>query len=171
MKMNRLGALMLLTSQGTPFIHSGQELGRGKQGHDNTYNLGDEVNNIPWALKEQNHRLFDYYRALIRMRREHPMFRLRTKELIAAAVRFVDGLPAGVVGYTLDDPTGADPWRRAALFFNGGGKTVTAALPPGAWRAVIEDGHFVSLAPEKRAVATGKIEIGPHAGSVLYQER
>jgi len=175
-RMNRLGALMLLTSPGIPFIHSGQELGRSKGGHDNTYNLGDEVNNIPWALKDANHRLFAFYRQAIALRRAHPMFRLGTREEVLAAVRFLDddlgiALPEGVVGCRVADPTGTDDWACAVLLFNGSEARVSVLIPEGKWRSAVDDGSFSSLPPEKRGVAAGMVEVGAHAGSVLYQER
>ncbi len=175
-RMNRLGALMLLTSPGIPFLHSGQELGRSKGGHDNTYNLGDEINNIPWSLKDANHRLFQYYRQAVALRREHPMFRPRTREQVLSSVKFLDddlglALPAGVVGCRVNDASGKDEWKSAVLLFNGSGARVSVPIPAGKWKSALDDGSFSTLAPEKRGVTTGKVEVGPHAGSVLYQER
>lgn len=175
-RMNRLGALILLTSQGTPFLHTGQELGRSKGGHDNTYNLGDEINNIPWALKDANHRLYRFYRDLVALRAAHPMFRLPDKARILAGVKFLDTdhaltLPKGVIAYELTDPDGNDDWAAALLIFNGSDARVSVAIPKGRWHAVIEDNHFSGLAPEKRGIATGRVEVGPHAGTVLYRDR
>lgn len=175
-RMNRLGALILLTSQGIPFIHSGQEFGRSKGGHDNTYNLGDEINNIPWSLKEHNHALLMFYRQVIAMRLAHPMFRLENREQILAGVKFLDDdfnlkLPRGVIGVHVTDPTGRDDWKHAVMVFNGTGGRVTVPLPPGKWKAVVDDGHFSAHPPEKRSITTVRIEVGPHAGSVLYVDR
>lgn len=175
-RMNRLGALMLLTSPGIPFIHSGQELGRSKGGNDNTYNLGDEFNNIPWALKDSNHRLFAFYRQSIALRLAHPMFRLGTRGEVIASVRFLDDdlglrLPKGVLGCKVTDPTGRDDWASAVLLFNGSDERVSVPIPEGKWRSAVDDGSFSNLPPEKRGVAAGMVEVGAHAGSVLYQER
>ncbi len=175
-RMNRLGALMLLTSPGIPFIHSGQELGRSKGGHDNTYNLGDEINNIPWALKDANHRLFDFYKRAIKLRADHPMFRPGTRDAVLSSVKFLDDdlkmpLLPGVIGCVVTDASGKDEWSKAVLIFNGTEGRVGVTLPPGKWKPAVDDGSFSALAPEKRGVATGKVEIGPHSGSVLYQER
>jgi pullulanase len=42
--MARLGAAILLTSQGIPFFQSGQEFLRSKAGNENSYNKPDAVN-------------------------------------------------------------------------------------------------------------------------------
>ena len=182
-RMNKLGALMLLTAQGTPFLHSGQELGRSKGGYDNTYNLGDEINNIPWSLKDQHHRLFDFYTRAIALRKAHPMFRLASRQDVEKAVTFLEnnpktGVPEGVVGCTVTDVTGRDEWAQALLLFNGSGKRMTIPVPPPAaaggrssWKAIVDDGAFSTLPPEKRSPITRSIELGPHAGAVLYTDR
>src|SRR5690606_14254821 len=53
--MSSLGIVAIMTAQGVPFVHCGQEFGRSKGGHDNTYNLGDQVNNVDWHAKNHNH--------------------------------------------------------------------------------------------------------------------
>ena len=71
-EMNRLGIGILMISRGTPFFLAGEEMLRTKDGDENSYASGDEVNNIDWeALREGSDvmRMRDYYRALIKMRK------------------------------------------------------------------------------------------------------
>ena len=42
------------------------------------------------SRKELFKPVFDYYRGLIRLRREHPVFRLRTREEIEKHVRLIE---------------------------------------------------------------------------------
>ena len=59
----RLGNLMILTSQGTPFIHSGQEYGRTKQFRDPAYKYPvseDKVPNKAHLLTNEDGTPFDY---------------------------------------------------------------------------------------------------------------
>ena len=58
-RMDRMGAVLVLTSQGIPFIHSGQEMLRTKRGNSNSYNQPDAVNMINWGLKRTNMDIFD----------------------------------------------------------------------------------------------------------------
>lgn len=171
-KMNLLGALILMTSQGIPFIHSGQEFGRSKEGAENSYNLGDQINNIRWMDKCQRERLFRYYRDAIAMRREHPMFRLSGRAEIERSVRFLDdhlglALPAGTIGYRLEDGTGRDSWRSAVLLFNGTGEDAVMPLPEGRWRIAADDGAFEDGTRE----AEGEMRVESHCGAVLYASR
>ncbi len=59
----RLGNLMVLTAQGTPFIHSGQEYGRTKQFRDPAYKTPvaeDKVPNKSHLLRDKDGDPFDY---------------------------------------------------------------------------------------------------------------
>ena len=59
----RLGNLMILTAQGTPFIHSGQEYGRTKQFRDPAYRYPvseDKVPNKSHLLVDEKGNPFDY---------------------------------------------------------------------------------------------------------------
>lgn len=61
---------MILFSKGIPFIHSGQEMLRTKYGCENSYNLPDSVNRMPWHLLIPNGDLFESVRLLISIRKE-----------------------------------------------------------------------------------------------------
>ena len=76
-KMNKLGAAIIMISKGTPFFQAGEEMLRTKGGDENSYKSSDAVNNIDWSvLKEGNreHSAMLYYRGLIEMRRSFGIF-------------------------------------------------------------------------------------------------
>ncbi|MEM8834351.1 MAG: alpha-amylase family glycosyl hydrolase [Planctomycetota bacterium] len=170
-QMHRLGALILLTSQGVPFLHSGQEFGRSKFGFDNTYNLGDTINNIRWRDKAEREELYEFHRQCIAMRVQHPMFRLRTRLEIESAVSFLGSgegepkMPAGVLGARVDDPTGTDPWSSALLLFNGSARAASVVLPEGDWWVRVRDSVF----DDSGARAEGSLALAAHGGSVLFR--
>jgi pullulanase/glycogen debranching enzyme len=74
-KKVRLAAIALMTAQGIPMIHSGQEFGRSKGGNDNSYDQDNEVNWIDWSVKEKNRDIFNLYKGLIALRMKYPNFR------------------------------------------------------------------------------------------------
>jgi len=89
MKLNKLAALFLLTSQGMTMIHSGQEYARSKvipkdlivsdeeKGRidHNSYNKDSETNFINYDHARMNSELVDYYKGLISLRNLYPAFR------------------------------------------------------------------------------------------------
>ena len=176
-RMARLGALALMTSQGIPFIHSGQEFGRTKGGEDNTYNLGDQINNIRWSEKILREGRNAFFRAVIVMRRAHPMFRLTTKKQVEEAVRFFDddlgmAMPEGTIGFVVRDLMGTDSWSEAAVVLNGGAGARTIALPAasdgGAWRVATINGEFGGDAV---GVEVREVRVEGHCGAVVWREK
>ncbi len=89
LKLNKLAALFLLTSQGIVMIHAGQEFARSKiisnrtkikdkqkgQLDFNSYNKDNSTNYINYTNKLINNELFEYYKGLIRLRNTYPAFR------------------------------------------------------------------------------------------------
>jgi len=182
--MSALGVVALMTAQGVPFVHCGQEFGRSKGGHDNTYNLGDRVNNLDWTVKERNHRLYRHYREAIALRSAHPMFRLGDPELVRGAVKFLDAhlgitVPIGVLAYEITDPPlradeirETDTWKRCVVVLNGSPIPAEVALPKGSWRAAMQDGEFGRTpAHRKPAKVSGSVRVPAHSAAIVYEER
>ena len=75
LRMNRFGISIIMIGKGTPFFLAGEELLRTKNGDSNSYNSGDEVNNIRWdelAAGSDTMAMRDFYRSLIAMRKANP---------------------------------------------------------------------------------------------------
>ncbi len=138
----RLAQTIVFTSQGTPFMFAGEEVFRNKKGIHNTYRSPDEVNAIDWTLKNTNSDQFDYYRELIRLRREHPAFRMTTAEDIARNIRFDRISAPNVVSYSILNNAGGDTFREIKLVFNGARTPFTARIPRGEWTVIARDGQI-----------------------------
>lgn len=67
--MARLGLSVLLSAFGIPFIAMGSEFMRTKQGHPNSYNAPDAVNQVDWGYRENNDDLVTYFRDLLKFRK------------------------------------------------------------------------------------------------------
>ncbi len=72
-KRNYLATLLL--SQGIPMLLAGDEMGRTQCGNNNAYCQDNEISWIDWSAVDED--LFDFVALLIRLRREHPVFRRR----------------------------------------------------------------------------------------------
>ena len=56
--------------------------------HD-SYNAPDYTNSIKWNRKLEYKEVFEYYKALIRLRKGSPLFRMYTKEDVNAHLHFM----------------------------------------------------------------------------------
>jgi len=176
--MDKLAAAVLLTSQGVPFIQSGQEFLRSKAGDHNSYNRPDAVNMIRWASKAANYDVYEYYRDLIALRRAHPLFRLETGGQVRAAVSFLDddlglSVPDGCVAYQIEDVTLTDDWARALVLLNPQPQAVTFTLPEGGWQ-VFGDGKQVrrtSFTPSISKLTETLALVAPRTALILAEPR
>lgn len=87
--MTRLAFGILLTAQGIPFFHEGNEFRRSKQGDRNSYNAPYSINAVRWSSKAEHIRMHSYVRDLIRLRREREVFRLKTADEIRSRIRLL----------------------------------------------------------------------------------
>ena len=58
-------------------IVSGDELGRTQQGNNNAYCQDNEISWVDWELDDDREALIEFTRAVIALRRDHPVFRRR----------------------------------------------------------------------------------------------
>ncbi len=147
--MNRLGAAILMISQGTPFMQAGEEMLRTKNGDENSYKSSDEINNINWeALKpgSNEYKTMQFYKGLIAMRKAYSIFR-GTGNL---EVKF-ENLPNGGMAVTLDNHTG----QKALVLINPTNKVDYYTLT-GEWNLLVD--NAVS-GYEALGIDTGKVDI------------
>lgn len=135
-RMQMLTIGLLAVSQGTMFLHGGMEMGRSKFGHHNSYNAPDRVNRVDWRRKSLFQGLNDYTRKMIRLRRNHPVFRLPTRAEVDKRLRFHDDLcPGGpCIAFTLDG-TGleGESWKTTLVLVNAAPWDRIFKLPEGKW--------------------------------------
>jgi pullulanase len=162
----KLGYLALLTSQGVPFMHGGEEFARTKNGDNNSFESPDSVNEIDWNLKREHLDLFNYVRDLIVLRKAHPMFRLRTTADVRSRVQFVENGNRDVLMFTLNGEGVSDEtWKRAWVVLNSANeKGADVILPGGEWFIATDERGAV-----KPSVVSGKITVRYKSGVVLYQ--
>jgi isoamylase len=65
----------LLLSQGVPMLCGGDEYGRTQQGNNNAYCQDNELSWFAWERDEPANRDVDFTARLIRLRKDHPIFR------------------------------------------------------------------------------------------------
>jgi pullulanase len=115
-KMQMLSLGIVLTSQGIPFIHAGQEFCRTKNGEENSYKSPDSVNGIDWERKSQYKEVYEFTKSLIHLRKTHPAFRLGSQELVQEHVSFPyvkDGIIVMRINNAPDDD-----WKDIYVIFN-----------------------------------------------------
>ncbi len=138
-RLDLLAQTAVFTSQGVPFMLSGEELLRTKQGVHNSFESPDSINQLDWTNKERYPQVFEYYKNLIALRRHHPAFRLGNADLVRKHLEFLDA-PQEVVAFRLKNYAGRDDWRNIIVILNASLKAQTVTIPKGAYTEVCCDG-------------------------------
>lgn len=138
-RLDLLAQTAVFTSQGIPFMLSGEELLRTKQGVHNSFKSPDNINQINWTNKERYPQVFQYYKDLIKLRRNHPAFRLGSTDLVRRHLEFLNA-PKGVVAYRLKNYAGRDDWNNIIVVLNANSTTTTVDIPNGQYVAVCCEG-------------------------------
>ena len=143
-RMNKLGAAMVFTSQGIPFMQAGEEMLRSKPsatdagGFDhNSYKSPDSTNSIKWDNKGNVIDVTEYYKGLIALRKAHGAFRLTTTEEVQNSLTFTEDAPEGVIAYSLLGSPNGEIAEKIYVIFNPNGEDVTVTLPEGTWDILV----------------------------------
>jgi isoamylase len=112
----------LFCSQGMPMLLAGDELGRGQAGNNNAYCQDNEISWIDWDGSGRDQEFLAFTAALIRLRRQHAVFRRRGFLTGRPPPGSAAGQPGDVLWLT---PAGPEvDWRdpgdgAMAVFLNG----------------------------------------------------
>ncbi len=139
-RLDLLAQTAVFTSQGVPFMLSGEELLRTKLGVHNSFESPDSINHLDWTNKERYPQVFDYYKNLIALRSHHPAFRLGSAELVRKHLSFLP-VQDCLVAYRLKDVAN-DDWQDIIVILNANAKVVKVSVPEGDYTVVCRDGRI-----------------------------
>ncbi|MDI9357135.1 MAG: type I pullulanase, partial [Chitinophagaceae bacterium] len=143
-KMDLLANTIVFTSQGIPFMLAGEEFLRTKQLVSNSYKSPDNINQIDWDRKKTYQHVFEYYKKLIQMRKNHPSLRMTDSETIKKNLHFLSFTKQNIIGYTIKHgKTSGDTWDEILVIFNGNKEIEHIPIPGGKWKVIVENTHFL----------------------------
>lgn len=138
-RLDCLAQSVVMLSQGVPFMLSGEEMLRDKQGVHNSYQSPIEINALPWQNLQRYPQVFAYYQRLIALRRHHPAFRLGNANLIRQHLSFLPTQP-NLVGFMLTGHAGGDVWNNIIVVFNANNEARGVTVPKGRYTIVASNG-------------------------------
>lgn len=174
LKLNKLGALFLFTSQGITMIQEGQEFARSKviakvdEVDDkqvgtldhNSYNKDNETNYINYNHAKINKELVNYYKGLIKLRNKNEAFRKAAYENYE--FKHIEGNEFALA-YKIN-------YKNDVYFvvFNANRKSkLKIDLPEGWWKVLADEN---SAMKRNAKSITGKIFLNPSTGIVLKKK-
>ena len=165
-RLDLLGQTMVFTSQGVPFIYAGEEVLRDKKGVHNSFKSPDSINAIDWTNKDRYPQVFDYYRGLMELRRNHPAFRMADASMVRQHLEFIPTSDCTIC-FRLKDNANGDSWQDIIVILNASKKAQKVAIPEGCWTSVCEGGiiNLAGIAEYK-----GKeINVAPQEAIIIHR--
>ena len=164
-RLDLLAQTVVFTSQGVPFMLSGEELLRNKKGVHNSFESPDSINHLDWSNKVKYPQVFEYYKNLIALRKNHPAFRLGNADLVRKHLEFLD-VPQGVIAYRLKNYAGRDDWRDIIVILNANKEPSEISIPKGTYTEVCCDG--VINEQGLGTIQGDKVAVSPQSALIIH---
>ncbi len=177
LKVSKLAALTLFTTQGITMIHSGQEFARSKviaktpcpepdEGimDHNSYQKDNETNWINFNDVKINSALYEYYRALIKIRLNSPALRKCDPEDICFDYY---GNPL-VLSYYISGESAGDLYDYYIILNGTATETTHCNLPGGTWELLVN--NFIASS-QTIDILSESINVEPKSGILLRKLR
>ena len=140
-RLDLLAQTAVFTSQGIPFMLSGEELLRDKKGVHNSYESPDSINRLDWSNLQKYPQVFEYYKRLIALRQHHPAFRFGNAHFVRKHLEFLKA-PRQTVAFRLKDLDGKDSWNNIVVILSASKNPQKVIIPKGAYTIVCQNGHL-----------------------------
>ena len=173
-RIDELAQTAVFTSQGVPFILSGEEMLRDKKGVHNSYNSPDSINHLDWDNLQRYPQLFAYYKNLIQLRKNHAAFRLSTGDKVREHLEFLPAVDSkGVkqdclVGFQLKNLQGIDAWSHIIVIYNFNKEAKEMAIPDGTYTIACCNGAIDEVGLGE--VSGKEVLVDGQSALILYQK-
>ncbi|MCH5156110.1 MAG: type I pullulanase [Clostridiales bacterium] len=182
--MNRIAATAVMTSQGAVFMLAGEEMLRAKittenndydnrpekylhedkYFADNSYKSPDSVNAIDWSLVQTNADMVEFYKQLILLRKNSPMFRITKKADLDKCVKIVDAnMSDGIASYAVKDPNSN---QYAVLLYNNSNAEHVIDVPNGEYGVYVNGAQASGTTPLSM-FSGDKFTVAPYSAVVM----
>lgn len=165
---NKLCATLVLMSLGIPFMLAGEEFARTKRGDHNSYRSPDSVNAIDWSRSIRYKELVDYYKGLIRIRKNSELLTSSTEEAVFRTYMTYNGKVIAGTMANIENPK--NDYKFMAIVVNNTNEKSSFDLKsnyelPKKWYAIAD--HDIATGKAFRAFDSSNFEIRPQSAIVL----
>ena len=175
-----LGAGLVFTSQGTTFMHAGQEFLRTKEidpseetsekvmssdgqlaFNRNSYNSSDKLNSLKWNRVIENSDIVDAYKEMIKMRKEQDIFRYSSLEGLTSNVTVSSDRKVITLSLSAEDTSN---WNSINVIYNASSEDYEFSLNGNEFKV----GYEYNIYSKDGYTATS-CYVPAHSFSIVYQ--
>ena len=157
LRQNHMAAAVYMTCQGIPFLLSGEEFARTKDGNSNSYNAPITLNRLDWNRAYAMRDLVRYYQGLIALRKKIPGLCDKSEDAWRAIKTpwHEDGIVGFFVSNAARYRSGACRWNRVYILYNSTNECSEVPLPAGEWRVLLDGEDSFLWENEESEILTG----------------
>ena len=135
-RLDLLAQTVVMTSQGVPFMLSGEEMLRDKKGVHNSHESPDSINHLDWTNLERYPQVMDYYKNLISMRKAHPAFHMGSADMVRRNLDFLPTENCLVAFHINGRNVPGESWGDIYVAFNAHKRARSIEVPEGTYTVV-----------------------------------
>ena len=167
-RLDLLAQTAVLTSQGVPFLLSGEEMLRDKKGVHNSYESPDSINHLDWDNLERYPQVMEYYRNLIALRKAHPAFHMGNANLVRSNLDFLPTENCLVAFHINGSDVPGEQWGDIYVALNANKLARTIDIPEGTYTVVCRNIKCSPTGMGTIETKGGKVTIPAQSALILH---
>ena len=166
-RLDLLAQTVVMTSQGVPFILSGEEMLRDKKGVHNSFESPDEINHLDWGNLERYPQVMEYYKNLIALRKAHPAFHMGSADMVRRNLDFLPSTSYLLAFHINGKDVPGEQWGDIYVAFNSGKSSHSIEVPNGTYTIVCYKTECKTNGGITAVVTNGKINV-PAQSAIIF---
>ena len=165
-RLDLMAQTVVMTSQGVPFMLSGEEMLRDKKGVHNSYESPDSINHLDWNNLERYPQVMEYYKNLIALRKAHPAFHMGSADMVRGNLDFLPTENCLVAYHINGSNVPGEQWGDIYVAFNSHKRARTIQVPEGTYTVVCRN-----IKCDANGIATvkgGKVTIPAQSALIIH---
>ncbi len=167
-RLDLLAQTVVMTSQGVPFMLSGEEMLRDKKGVHNSYESPDSINHLDWDNLERYPQVMEYYKNLIALRKAHPAFHMGSAEMVRKNLDFLPAESCLVAYHINGRNVPGETWGDIYVAFNAHKRARTIEIPAGTYTVVCRNIKCNLAGLTTVTTKGGKVTIPAQSALILH---
>ena len=167
-RLDLLAQTVVLTSQGVPFLLSGEEMLRDKKGVHNSYESPDSINHLDWNNLERYPQVMDYYKGLIAMRKAHPAFHMGSADMVRRNLDFLPTENCLVAFHLNGRNVPGENWGDIYVAFNAHKRARSIEIPEGTYTVVCRNIKCDQTGMGTLTTKGGKVTIPAQSALIIH---
>ena len=167
-RLDLLAQTVVMTSQGVPFMLSGEEMLRDKKGVHNSYNSPDSINHLDWDNLERYPQVMEYYQNLIAMRKAHPAFHMGSADMVRKHLDFLPGGNCLVAFHINGKKVPGETWNDIYVAFNAHKRARTIEVPDGTYTVVCRNIKCDEAGLTTVKTKSGKVTVPAQSALIIH---